>query len=52
MRYFTIYPQLIRFHSGKGLGKDEDGISRAIKVPLKKDTAGVRINVVCNVNFG
>ena len=48
MRYFKIYPQLIHFHSGKGLGKDENGISHAIKVSLKKDTAGVCINVICN----
>jgi len=31
---------------GKGLGKDEDGITQAIKVPLKKDTAGVLV-IVC-----
>ncbi|XP_065886138.1 G patch domain-containing protein 4-like [Dysidea avara] len=30
---------------GKGLGRDEDGITQAIKVPLKKDTTGVGFNL-------
>ena len=30
------------FFIGKGLGKEESGISKAIKVNIKTDTAGVR----------
>ena len=35
--YFKTYP------TGKGLGKEESGISKAIKVNIKTDTAGVSI---------
>ena len=33
--------------TGKGLGKEESGISKAIKVNIKTDTAGVSFKVSC-----
>ena len=44
--HFEAPYRILQAVLGKGLGKDEDGITRAIRVPLKKDTAGVRANCI------
>ena len=47
--YFFVF---FSSFAGKGLGKEEQGISKAIKVNVKTDLAGVSfINMTCSFCF-